>query len=217
MDGFQVAVHAIGDAANAQVLDAIEELAETYKGDRRWRIEHAQIVDPADLPRFGQARHRSPRCSRSHADVRPADGGGAARAGAAGRRLCLARRCCDSEVPLAFGSDFPVEAPDPFAGLAGGDQPRGCRRASRRAAGCPQQTADASTEALAAFTTGAAYAGFAEDRIGSAARPAIIADFILIDRDPFDATPAAIRATQVIETWIGGKRNALRKRYAAPG
>ncbi|HET9427133.1 MAG TPA: amidohydrolase family protein, partial [Allosphingosinicella sp.] len=52
MDGFQVAVHAIGDAANAQLLDAIDELSATYGRDRRWRIEHAQIVDPADLPRF---------------------------------------------------------------------------------------------------------------------------------------------------------------------
>ena len=51
MDGYQVAVHAIGDAANAQVLSAIEDLAETYAGDRRWRIEHAQIVDPAEIGR----------------------------------------------------------------------------------------------------------------------------------------------------------------------
>src|SRR3546814_750890 len=53
MDGFQIAVHAIGDKANAELLDAIDELAQTYKGDRRWRIEHGQIVDTADLPRFG--------------------------------------------------------------------------------------------------------------------------------------------------------------------
>src|SRR3546814_2622339 len=48
-----MAVHAIGDKANAELLDAIDELAQTVKGDRRWRIEHGQIVDPADLPRFG--------------------------------------------------------------------------------------------------------------------------------------------------------------------
>ncbi|MEO6041974.1 MAG: amidohydrolase, partial [Croceibacterium sp.] len=53
MDHFQVAVHAIGDAANAEVLSAIEELSGDYPGDRRWRIEHAQIVDPADIARFG--------------------------------------------------------------------------------------------------------------------------------------------------------------------
>ena len=52
MDNFQVAVHAIGDAANAAVLSAIDELAQTYKGDRRWRIEHAQVIDPADMARL---------------------------------------------------------------------------------------------------------------------------------------------------------------------
>src|SRR3546814_18787312 len=54
MDNFQIAVHAIGDAANSEVLAAVQELSETYTGDRRWRVEHAQLVDPAALPRFGQ-------------------------------------------------------------------------------------------------------------------------------------------------------------------
>ena len=53
LNHFQVAVHAIGDEANAAVLNAIDDLSATYTGDRRWRIEHAQIVDPADIPRFG--------------------------------------------------------------------------------------------------------------------------------------------------------------------
>ncbi|MFX9027526.1 hypothetical protein ABTN22_18890, partial [Acinetobacter baumannii] len=50
MDNFQVAVHAIGDAANATLLHTIDDLTHTYHGDRRWRVEHAQIVDPADGP-----------------------------------------------------------------------------------------------------------------------------------------------------------------------
>ncbi|WP_174292413.1 amidohydrolase, partial [Sphingomonas bacterium] len=54
MDGFQVAVDATGDRANDEVLGAVEELSETYTGDRRWRIEHAQIVTAGDLPRFGR-------------------------------------------------------------------------------------------------------------------------------------------------------------------
>ena len=53
-DTLGLRVHAIGDRANQQVLDAIEILSETYKGDRRWRIEHTQIVDPADIARLGQ-------------------------------------------------------------------------------------------------------------------------------------------------------------------
>src|SRR5690606_8045602 len=54
MEGYQVAIHAIGDAANAEALSAIEELSADYGGDRRWRIEHAQVVDPADIARFGR-------------------------------------------------------------------------------------------------------------------------------------------------------------------
>ncbi|TVV73017.1 amidohydrolase family protein [Sphingomonas solaris] len=206
MDGFQVAVHAIGDAANAQVLGAIDELAETYKGDRRWRIEHAQIVDPADLPRFGrngivasmQPVHATSDRLMAEARLGPARLGGA----------YAWRTMLDNKVPLAFGSDFPVERPDAFAGLAAAvsredanGQPAGGWRPDQKLR---------FTEALAAFTTGAAYAGFAEDRIGSLTA-GHFADFILIDRDPFEATPAAIRGTQVIETWIGGKRNVLRK------
>ncbi|MFY8194530.1 MAG: amidohydrolase family protein, partial [Novosphingobium sp.] len=58
-------------------------------------------------------------------------------------------------------------------------------------------------EALAAFTTGAAYAGFAEGKFGRLA-PGLRADFVLVDTDPLTASPAQVRATKVIETWIGG-------------
>ena len=53
--GYQLAIHAIGDAANAQVISAYETLGRTYQGDRRWRIEHFQIVDPTDIPRIARA------------------------------------------------------------------------------------------------------------------------------------------------------------------
>ncbi|UAK24393.1 amidohydrolase [Sphingomonas nostoxanthinifaciens] len=206
MDDFQVAVHAIGDAANAQVLDAIDELSDTYKGDRRWRIEHAQIVDPADLPRF--AKHgivASMQPTHATSDHRMA----AARLGTA--RLAGAyawKTMLDEGVPLAFGSDYPVEDPNPFPGMAdavtredaAGDPPGGFT---------PQQRITL-TQALAAFTTGAAFAERAEDRIGSLA-PGRLADFILLDRDPFMVDPRALRETKVMETWIGGVRAWVRK------
>ncbi|MDB5688904.1 MAG: metal-dependent hydrolase [Sphingomonas bacterium] len=206
MDGFQVAIHAIGDAANAQALDAIDELAETYKGDRRWRIEHAQIVDPVDLPRF--ARHGT---IASMQPVHQTSDRLMAEARLGPVRLTGAYAWASmlkNDVPLAFGSDYPVESPDPFANIAaaisredaGGQPPGGWMPAERL-------TFD---QALAAFTSGGAYAAFAEDRLGTL-QPGRMADFLLIDRDIAAATPADIRATQVTETWVGGKRVWVRK------
>ena len=206
MAGFQVAVHAIGDAANAQLLDAIDELAETYKGDRRWRIEHAQIVDAPDLPRFGrhgtiasmQPVHQTSDRLMAEARLGP---GRLTGAYAWASMLATGSR-------LAFGSDYPVESPDPFAGLAtaisredpSGQPPGGWLPAEKL-------TFD---QALAAFTSGGAYAGFAEDRLGTL-QPGRLADFLLIDRDIAAAAPAEIRATKVLETWVGGKRAWVRK------
>lgn len=205
MDNFQVAIHAIGDAANRQVLDAIDEMVDTYKGDRRWRIEHAQIVDPADIPRFGkngivasmQPVHET--SDRLMAEARLGPG-----------RLTGAyawRSMLDAGAHLAFGSDYPVESPDPFAGLAAAISRQG-PDGQPEGGWMPEQRLSL-PEAFAAFTTGAAYAGFAEDRIGSL-QPGHMADFILLDRDIFAASPADIRATQVLETWIGGKRAWIR-------
>jgi predicted amidohydrolase YtcJ len=202
MDGFQVAVHAIGDAANAQLLGAIEELAGTYKGDRRWRIEHAQIVDPADLPRFarnGTIASMQPVHQTSDWRMAEARMGMERLGGSYAWRSMLA-----AGVPLAFGSDFPVEHPNPFAGLAaaisrqdpGGLPPGGWM---------PEQRLTLE-QALRGFTVAAAHAGFAEDRIGTLERGKF-ADFVFIDRDIFaDATPEQIRDTKVLETWIGGEK-----------
>jgi predicted amidohydrolase YtcJ len=200
MDGFQVAVHAIGDQANALMLDAIDELSDTYTGDRRWRIEHAQIVDPADLPRFG--RHgiiASMQPTHETSDWRMAE----ARMGVERLQGAYAwRSMLANNVPLAFGSDFPVESPNPFPGLAaaisredaGGNPPGGWM---------PEQRLSLE-QAFAAFTRGGAYAGFAEDRVGTL-EPGHFADFVFIDRDIFaGATPQQIRSTQVLETYLAG-------------
>lgn len=206
MDDFQVAVHAIGDQANAQLLDAIAELAETYKGDRRWRVEHAQIVDVADLAAFGrhgiiasmQPVHQT--SDRLMAEARL----GPARLGGAYAWMSMVK----AGAPLAFGSDFPVESPDPFAGLAAaisredaeGQPPGGWLPAERVSI----------TQALDGFTRGGAFAAFAEDRIGTL-MPGRNADFILLDRDIMTLPAAEIRKARVMETWIGGKRAWVRK------
>jgi predicted amidohydrolase YtcJ len=206
MDGFQIAVHAIGDRANQQVLDAIEILSETYKGDRRWRIEHAQIVDPKDLPRFGKfgtIASMQPVHQTSDMHMAEARLGEARLAGAYAWRSIL-----QNGGRLAFGSDFPVESPDPWAGWAASftrqdasGQPFG---------GWRPQEAVTREQGWAGFTTGAAYAGFAEDKIGRIAA-GMRADFLIVDRDPLLAGPSDLRATKVIETWVGGDRVWQRK------
>ena len=201
MDGFQIAVHAIGDLANAEILDAIEELAATYKGDRRWRVEHAQIVDPADLPRFarnGTVASMQPMHEASDWRMAQARMGEARLKGAYAWRAML-----DNDVPLAFGSDVPVESANPFPGLAVA-MTREDAKGEPFGGWMPEQRVRFE-EAFAAFTSGAAYAGFAEKRFGSLA-PGQRADFLLIDRDISMARPSDVRDTQVLESWIGGKR-----------
>lgn len=201
MDGFQIAVHAIGDRANQEVLDAIDELSDTYKGDRRWRIEHAQIVAPVDLPRF--ARHgiiASMQPTHETSDWRMAT----ARLGEGRLKGAYAwKSMLDEHVPLAFGSDVPVESANPFPGIAAAVSREDAQ--GEPAGGWMPEERISFPQALAAFTRGAAYAGFAEKRFGTLA-PGYDADFLLIDRD-IGAIPAAqIRDAKVLETWIGGKR-----------
>ena len=207
MDGFQTAVHAIGDKANDEVLSAIEDLRETYKGDRRWRVEHAQIIDPRDIGRFAATETiASMQPVHQTSDRLMAE----ARLGAARLEGAYAwKSLLDSGARLAFGTDVPVESPNPFQGLAAAmtredaaGQPFGgwmpAQRLSRE-------------QAWQAYTNGAAYAAFAEDRLGSL-EPGKRADFLIIDQDILLATPAQIRTTQVMETWIAGRPVFVRKR-----
>ena len=201
LDNFQVAVHAIGDAANQEALYAIEELARDYPGDRRWRIEHAQIVDPADLPRFGQhgiIASMQPVHQTSDMFMAEARLGEARLGGAYAWRSVL-----EAGGTLAFGTDAPVEPVDPLAGLAvaisrsnADGEPFGGWR--------PQETITRE-QALAAYTANAAYAGFADGRFGTLA-PGERADFVLLSGDPLLGSPQEIRDIRVLETWIAGRR-----------
>ena len=104
---------------------------------------------------------------------------------------------------LAFGTDFPVESPNPFPGIAAavsrqdieGQPPGGWFPAERLSF----------EQALAAYTRGSAYAGFAEDKIG-ALDPGKWADFVVIDRDISKTSVPELYRTSVLETWIGGKK-----------
>nr|WP_264595422.1 amidohydrolase family protein [Sphingobium sp. B12D2B] len=207
MDGFQLAVHAIGDQANAETLDAIEELSETYKGDRRWRIEHAQIVDPADLARFarsGTIASMQPQHATSDWAMATRRLGPERLAGAYAWRTML-----DNKVPLAFGSDAPVEPADAFIGLKSAATRLDVR--NEPAGGWLPTQRLTLAEALRAYGRGAAYAAFAEERLGSLA-PGQRADFLILDRDIELTSPTDLAATQVVELWMDGKRVALKDR-----
>ncbi len=205
LENFQTAIHAIGDAANSDVLVAIEELSDTYSGDRRWRIEHAQIVDPAELAAFGkhgviasmQPLHQTSDRLMAEARLGPDRLGGA----------YAWRSVLEAGGMLAFGSDAPVEPANVFAGIAvaisrtdENGEPFGGWRA--------QETVSRE-QAIEAFTADAAFAGFADGRFGRLV-PGERADFLLVDRDPMLASPSDIRETRILQVWVGGERVVAR-------
>ena len=212
MDKFQVAIHAIGDAANAEALAAIDDLSRDLPGERRWRIEHAQIVDPLDIPKFAELKViASMQPVHQTSDRLMAE----ARLGPDRLKGAYAWRSMEKAgVRLAFGSDVPVESANPFPGIAAAisrtdaaGQPIGGWH--------PEETVTRET-ALDGFTRNAAYAAFAEDRLGTL-MPGMRADFVLLDSDPLLASPDEIRKMTPLETWIGGYRYYKKSEGAAVG
>ena len=199
--GLQVAVHAIGDRAIRTQLDIFERVArENGPRDRRFRIEHAQHIAPADIPRFA-ALGVIPSMQPYHAvdDGRWADKViGTTRA----RGTYAFRSLLDAKAALAFGSDWFVAPPTPLEGIKAavtrqtidGKQPGGW---------VPEQKITVE-EALRAYTTGSAYAGFQEKRLGMLRR-GMLADLVVLDRDLTTVDAAAIDQTKVRLTVVGGR------------
>ncbi len=197
--GWQLAVHAIGDRANRSALDAFER-AGCRGRDARFRVEHAQIVDPADLPRFaalGVLASMQPTHATSDMPWAPARLGPRRLGGAYAWRSLLA-----SGAHLPAGSDAPVEAVDPTLGLYAfvtrqdpqGNPPGGWQPAERLGL----------DEAARAFTEEAAFAAFEEGWRGRAAE-GMAADLTVFDRRLDGADPASIRDARVLMTIVGGK------------
>lgn len=202
--GLSMTVHAIGDRANHEVLNAYEQLRK-YEQDRelphlRHRIEHVQVLHPDDAPRLAQLNVvASMQPLHAPSDMFAADRFW-------GDRSALAyawRTQLNFGAPLAFGSDAPVESPNPFLGLHAAVTRRRADGSPSSAGWYPEQKLTLA-EALQAYTLGAAYAANAEHRIGKLA-PGYLADLIVLDHDIFSMDPNDLLTTRSSATMIGGE------------
>ena len=198
--GFQVAIHAIGDYANQQSLDAFAKAQGGKPSPLRNCIEHAQIIRLADIPRFAelgviasiQATHATSDMNMAEDRVGPERIKGA----------YAWRKLLESGAVLANGSDFPVELPNPMHGLYAS--------VSRKARdGSPDggwYAGEALTraETLHSWTYAGAYAAHQEQHLGTL-EPGKWADFIVIDRDFFEIPESQIDDIVVLQTWVGGE------------
>jgi predicted amidohydrolase YtcJ len=194
--GFQVSTHAIGDAANHDVLEAYARAGVTP--DARFRIEHAQIVDLADIPRFaelGVVASMQPAHATSDMPWAEKRVGRGRLAGAYAWRHFLS-----AGVHLAFGSDFPVELSDPRLGLFAAIT-RTNLRGQPAGGWLPDQRLTVE-QTLRAFTAGAAYAAFEEGWRGDL-RAGQAADLTVFD-GPLD-TPEHILTRRALMTIVGGR------------
>lgn len=195
--GLSVAVHAIGDAANRMVLNAIEQ-AGTSK--LRNRIEHVQLLHPKDISRLAQlsvTASMQPIHATSDIDIANRHWGKRAATGYAWRSLL------DAGTVLAFGSDAPVESISPLAGIHAAVTR--CRPdGSPDPCGWYPEQRITVAQAVHAYTMGAAYAGGEQDQKGSLT-PGKLADLVIMDQDIFTIEPPEIVHTQVLGTIVDGR------------
>ena len=199
--GLQIAIHAIGDRANRTILDLYQRLEkENGPRDRRLRIEHAQHLTAADIPRFAQL-HVIASMQPYHA----IDDGRWAGKRLGPERIRYAydfRSLLDSGATLAFGSDWPVAPLDPIMGIYAavtrrtldGKNPNGW---------VPEQKITVE-QAVHAYTVGAAYAQFDEKQKGSL-EPGKLADIAVLSKDIFHIDPVEIEKTRVDLTIFDGR------------
>ncbi|HUQ45061.1 MAG TPA: amidohydrolase, partial [Gemmatimonadaceae bacterium] len=199
--GLQVMVHAIGDRAIRTQLDVFARVAkENGPRDRRFRIEHAQHIAPADIPRFG-ALGVIASMQPYHAidDGRWADRViGAERA----KGTYAFRSLLDHGATLAFGSDWFVAPPTPLVAIYAAVTRRTLD--DKHPGGWVPEQRITVEQALRAHTAGAARAGFMEREVGTLA-PGMLADLVLIDRDITRAAPESVRDARVMLTMVGGR------------
>ncbi len=200
--GLNVCVHAIGDQANAVLLDTFAEVAKQNGAkDRRFRIEHVQHLRPADYPRFKELG-----VIASMQPFHVIDDGRWAE-GRIGAKRCASsyayRSLLDAGATLAFGSDWPVAPLDPLPGIDAAVNRR-TLDGKHRNGWFPEQRITVA-EAVSAYTSGSAFAASQEKDRGTIA-VGKLADFALLSRDIFaPAEKDKIADTKVVLTVVGGK------------
>jgi predicted amidohydrolase YtcJ len=210
--GFQLVIHAIGDRANAIVIDALEKLAATRGGrDRRARIEHAQVVRAADKARMAKAGIiASIQPSHCIDDMRWAER-------RIGHERCAiaynVRSFAEAGVRIAFGTDWFVEPLDPMIGLYAAVT-RQFPDGTPAGGWFPEETITLA-QAVEFYTLGSAYAEFAEQDKGSLA-PGKLADLVVLSHDIFHVPPQQILSTRSVLTMVGG-RIVFTAESGAPG
>ena len=201
--GFQIGFHAIGDRAVQMALDAFAEAERSAKEndktrDFRFRIEHDQVVTPAQ---FAQYKKLGVIASMQPSHLLTDMNWAVDRIGPERAKTSYAwTQFLDNGVPLAFGTDYPVEPITPFRGIY-------AAVTRKNEAGTKEYFPERKLtieQAIAAYTTGSAYAQFAEKDKGTLA-PGMLADCVVLDRDRTKVAPPQILKTRVLRTVVGGK------------
>jgi len=198
--GFQYCIHAIGDRANREVLDIYQQVFAEYpeKKDLRWRIEHAQHLNAADIPRFGQmgviAAMQAVHCTSDAPYVLLRLGPERAQEGA-----YVWQKLMKSGAVVGNGTDAPVEDVSPIAGFYASVS----RKLKDGTVFYPDQRMSRE-EALKSYTWNNAYAAFEENLKGSLATGKL-ADITVLSRDIMTIAEDDIPSTDVVYTIVGGK------------
>lgn len=202
-NGFQMNIHAIGDAANRQVLDGFEYVQNELgnQSGLRHRIEHAQIVALEDIPRFVDLNLiASMQQTHATSDMNMAED----RVGSERIRGAYAwQSFLNQGTVIAAGSDFPVEDVNPFYGLYSAVTRKD--HDGMPPGGWYSEQQMSRIEALRSFTLDAAFAAHQENVIGTL-ETGKWADFILIDRDYFNIPASEIWQIEVLQTWLAGEK-----------
>jgi predicted amidohydrolase YtcJ len=199
--GLQIAVHAIGDRANAILLAIYDSVARAHgTRDRRFRVEHAQHLRPQDIPTFGRLR-----IVASMQPYHAIDDGRwvEQRIGPVRIKTTYAfRTLLDTDAPLAFGTDWTVAPLDPMLGVYAAVTRRTLD--DKNPGGWVPEQKITLGETLRAYTYGSAWATFNEQKWGTLA-PERFADVVVLDRDPFAVAPESLGTIKPRYTIVGGK------------